>query len=1471
MKRKLQNLLLILVFIGLWQGYLAAQQIQDMESETKNGTLRTVNNDETIIYGTMQDKNYPLLSFPVKNGDAVFSEVSYGFKLSGAVYLDRTLYGSRWETGYNAPDKFFSVYEADSWLRVKDIQASNDLDKIQQITFDYETGNMYALSDGTDYNFEDAVYRTLATVNTETGKIRPIGDLAETMAAIACHKDGQLYGISRTNNLYKINKHTAEITLIGETGITRYKSCVSGAVFDNTNNKLYWSLRLADNTSGLYEINLSTGAATLVVNYPNYEEITAIFIREYDPQNGTPAKGSDIIITPTVDADLTATVSVKAPTQTINGNTLSGTLSGKIIVGGVTTFDIPSIDPGQTYTTSSFTVPAGGARLLSAVFSNSEGKGTYARTQFWFGEDTPGEVSDLQVAKNATGKPEVTWTPLTKGVHGGYIDVSNLKYKIVRYPDSVLLDAAYTGTQYVDISAISDLNFYSYSVTPHIGTSTGDEVISNDILLGDSYTIPYENIFSENSVRLWTIADVDKDSYTWDYDSYYDAVTVGTNYAMTNDDWLISPPISLEGGTAYELEYDYTSRYRNNIGSMKVFYGRSATPEGQAILLKDHPTVQSPTFLNEKITIIIPKGEDGDYYIGFYSYCSDYGSLKIKSVKMRELAKANTPAAVDNLLITPAKNGVLSATVTFHIPSKDITGFTLADPVTSVSIYKNDEATPVKILIGTELVVPSWTDTNPVNGYNTYRIIAENAKGEGLSAVSTIFIGEDTPAAVGDPVLAKNEGKALVTWTAPAAGINDAYLNIASLKYKVIRNDAQNTIVAQDLTTTSFLDDVSSLTEQQQLSYTIVASTSAGEGESANTNSLVFGPSLKIPFAESFADGYFQNKEWTFDIITGKGSAWYLQWYNEMSQDGDAGYLAYQFSNYLNNGSGICRVVTPMLDFNSVKQTRLSFWFFHSSIGGHEGANINIEISVNDGEFTTLPSGNIQLERENTRGWTYYEYSLAAYQGENNVRIGWKGSADYPEGDIIYIDNIRIVEMFDKDLKVESVDAPRTFITGVANRYQTVVKNYGIQQVEGNAYNVKLYNGNTLLEEKEGVDIAADEVLSFTFDYVADATTADVNMEIYSVVEFEADDNPSNNTSETIIIPVAKSYFENPKDLDSEEMNNKVTLIWTAPENPQNPIVVVDDFESYENFISENIGDWTTVDVDGFPTYAYTRLTNVEWENKGAPMAYQVMNDIDAKLASLGYFSPHSKRKALIVNFSIGGINDDWLISPELCGKEQMISFFVKSTDPGNNPERYIIYCSATDQAFESFVKVSEGEYVEVPNSIWQKVEYRLPEGAKYFAIRCISNDASGLMIDDISFVKAGESTTVNGYNIYRNNIKINESLVSSPSFVDNNPVSGINEYKVTAVYTDGESYFSNATTINLGGSSINQLEKTYNVYAGKGLIIVKGAENMPITVVSIGGLVLRQESGLSENHIAINKGIYLVKVGSKVFKVSVK
>lgn len=139
---------------------------------------------------------------------------------------------------------------------------------------------------------------------------------------------------------------------------------------------------------------------------------------------------------------------------------------------------------------------------------------------------------------------------------------------------------------------------------------------------GADYTIsvPYLNDFQSN-INGWTILDVNNDGKKWTltYEiSPNKSMKIVYNSSLAMDDWFITPPISLNKDTTYNLRYEYRVESGNYPENLGVYIGSSPTPVALTTLLNDHFEISNTTFSLGQATFT-PQ-TTGIYYIGFHGY-----------------------------------------------------------------------------------------------------------------------------------------------------------------------------------------------------------------------------------------------------------------------------------------------------------------------------------------------------------------------------------------------------------------------------------------------------------------------------------------------------------------------------------------------------------------------------------------------------------------------------------------------------------------------------------------------------------------------------------------------------------------------------------------------------------------------------------------------------------------------------------
>lgn len=162
----------------------------------------------------------------------------------------------------------------------------------------------------------------------------------------------------------------------------------------------------------------------------------------------------------------------------------------------------------------------------------------------------------------------------------------------------------------------------------------------------------------------------------------------------------------------------------------------------------------------------------------------------------------------------------------------------------------------------------------------------------------------------------------------------------------------------------------------------------------------------------------------------------------------------------------------------------------------------------------------------------------------------------------------------------------------------------------------------------------------------------------------------------------------------------------------------------------DRVEGWTFVDRDGKTTFG---IEGASFPNNGKPMAYMV---IDRKHAAFqGEFTPRSGDRCLVsFNADDSSVNDNWAISPLLNGKPQTIRFAAKAQTSAYGYEAFEFLYSTTGTDPDSFVKAGDDKRV---GAEWKEYSFDVPQGAKYFAIRCVSEDSFAFLVDDVMYTPA--------------------------------------------------------------------------------------------------------------------------------------
>lgn len=1462
-----------------------------------------MNNASAWSEGNNEEPYYGFYSF-APDGSTGFVPVSptgydYCWALStngggGGIYDDGYFYCYRLGGSYYNYQLTFSKVDSKTWQTVASGVATGKTNEPIYVPVDLTAnpvdGNIYAVCRP---KYSNSDYGVLCTVNRQNGDLTKVREMA-FMRTISCDAKGNLYGIDGAGDLYKIPL-SGDIEKIGATGLFM-NDMEQSATIDFRTNKMYIThygrgsidgkVDYNSSVQGLYEIDLTTGKASNLHHYGDYEHLSALSILNSHPD--APDLIADLAFAPKSVGSFTGVVTFTVPSVTYGQEPLTAATEATLYLDGVKGATL-SATPGQIFS-HEIEITGEGNHTITVVLSANGHDGVQASETAYFGTDAPASISNLKLTTDADHMvATLTWDAPEGSVNGGNYDPESVRYTIVRYPGAVTVQRAASACEFTENIDQEYTRTY-YKVTPYINGDTnkkGATATSNKEFLGRPWDMPYaEPFFTESAItNSFTIIDANEDGGNWEWEDpvwkfdplYGCAFFYHWVYSGPSDDWLITPKLNLDPSKLYRLTFQLYGYYEGREHHIRVLSGSAPTVEGMHQVIYDETEVSTQQTMLTITRDFAPAA--GDQYIGFHNLTVNPQHVSIDNILVEEIGLASVPAKVENLeaQIVDRRNGKLN--INFNAPSVDAAGNNLTGNVT-IKIYRATSDEPIATFEAEPGKAISFADTQAAVAVNIYRITVENEYGMGIESSLRVDLRSGEPQSVSNVMATLlSPSQVALTWNAPEGDVDAEGnpIDNKNIRYLVYRprpeGGSDMDLIGRGLKECQFIDNNPSAAaadgKQTALKYYVAAVNADGESIATASNVIYIGESYQLPFAET----WFQQAPATMPWLQGtNGSAsWVLaaQGYAPFTA-GQDGYGLLSLDVNVGYEVGFAEYWSPRIDFSNSKAATLTFYLFgDNSYKDTDFVQVAVDVEGKGSSYA-----GTKFYPKKFAGWKLCTVDLTPYVGNSRVSVIFMGQATM-QGDErrIHIDNMNISSVAaNKDLKAVKLDGPQELRRTAPAAYTFTVANNGTK--ESVATPVTLYADDEVLAEATVPALAVGESADIEFTFTVPVDFDDI-VELKAEIEPTAGNDEIAANNSTFLAVTIRSlnlpYVTDLRGIFNPEAG-QAELEWGNPAAANEAELILDDVETYDPFAISEIGSYTLIDGDQTLPFKFQDPdtgTLIKWDNNDQLQAWMVFTP--EEVTSNRTFATYSGRNAFVSWAAAGRNNDDWLISPELSGEEQLISFFVRRLNERDTKEHFNVLYSTTDTDPASFRPLN-GDEVLSAGAEWEPIYFVLPEGTRYFAIQYVGYHQSAIMIDDLQFEAYPTHMRPDGFNIYRDGVLLNSKPTSRKYFTDTTlDVNSKPVYTVHAVYNGIEAPESNQFILDPAGvSAVSAKHPT--VFGTRGKVVVSALTGTNVAIYAPDGRICYNASLRSEREtIDLPAGIYIVKAGNVTAKVTVK
>lgn len=788
----------------------------------------------------------------------------------------------------------------------------------------------------------------------------------------------------------------------------------------------------------------------------------------------------------------------------------------------------------------------------------------------------------------------------------------------------------------------------AYDPVNEVMYALGADYENGDPNLG--YTVLYEVNLNATTLNDLFSKVKDMDGLYWDFcfdaqgNAWFaqkyggsDGIVKGTNLVKMDGNFnrISEVKMQSEWGEDINSIYFSTMYFDNSTGDL---YYLPCSDYGSTSLYKVNPTTgisQSVAWFNQ-----------GNHFTGLYIpyLTADNGAA---------------PARVSGLDAQADLNGAMKDTIKWVTPSKTWAGDDLAN-LQTVKIYRKNagyattELTKTADLIANSQLlatVPateketamSWVDENPIDGINTYYVLAANDKGNGVIDSIRCYMGIDVPGAVSNIMLEKNGTGVDISWTAPEKGANNGYIGTEGLSYKITRLP-DSVVVAENVTDTKYTDNT--LGEQQSYSYTVQAVNAKGAGAIATSNPIMAGSALKTPVSLAF-DTQTDADRWSTNKMN---NSIYFYYAGGWSDDYKC-MIGYGTTTGTVEGT----LISPPLYLEEGKTYRFTTdfqadFFDDAYFDLYVGVGTNSESQ--DGA-TIIASREGEQYAEPYHREKYEDYFVAPASGTYYYTLRVKTVDKY---NIFKLFGLKVDYVAENDMAATSIDGVLEAVAQQANECTVKVRNLGSKDQENYTVKLLMDNEGKMVEVGSGTGTellktgeTADVKVSFNPPY-------DGVWDFYGVVVANGDEVRANDTTAVKTLKVLEAGSQgwtNIVTTGHKEDLSSFGLFWNDSESEYSQSVYYpEEIKTIKGGVIKRIG----------------------WMYDGADNLTDRSNPVDVKI----YFA-HTDKKSFAGEGDLVLPSDrELVVEGQMVfepGKDHLISFALDTPFEYNNEQNLAVIC----------------------------------------------------------------------------------------------------------------------------------------------------------------------------------------------------